>query len=235
MPVFFRSKRRRREAQITEHVDGALDAAGERELAAASAESPELAREVAEHEAVAALLRAQPDVPAPRSFALDARVLARPAEAPRRAPLWPRLAAAAAVLALAVVAVGEDATWRDPTPSDQPGYRALSQAEMLAEEGAPVDGGAPEAFAAEGAMESLAADEAPAAAMRAAPLAEDAADPTATPAPAPLPPAETAGAVEEAADAWSFLRRAQWVARGVLALLVVAGVAWGLRAWRRSG
>ena len=106
MRFLFGNKRRRRETLITERLDGALDAAGERELAEAIAADPELAGEIAELEAVTALLREQPQQPPPRSFALSAS----PQPAPVRGTgllQWTQAAAAAAVLTL-VVLTGAD-------------------------------------------------------------------------------------------------------------------------------
>lgn len=60
----------RYEALVTEHLDGLLDATGEAKLREHLASCAECAAEVAEQKALLAVLRAEPLVEAPRSFAL---------------------------------------------------------------------------------------------------------------------------------------------------------------------
>ncbi len=81
LPRVFDRRRRRYEELVTRHLDGVLDAAGEARLQEVLDGDPALAVEVRELEAVTALLRAEPLVEAPRSFALPyapARVTAPP-------------------------------------------------------------------------------------------------------------------------------------------------------------
>ncbi len=146
----FSKNRRRREELLMRCLDGSLDAAGERELSDAARTDPALAREIAELEGVTALLKAQPDVPAPRSFALP--YAPRPATANEGRGLlrWMQTATAAtAVLLIALIGadiggVGRDAERFSADPADSMETVGLAsdsmamQSESLTSEAAPV-------------------------------------------------------------------------------------------------
>ena len=241
MRILFGNKRRRREALITERLDGALDDAGERELAAAAAADPELAREIAELEAVTALLRGQPQQPPPRSFALSAPP--QPARAPGAGLLqWTQAAAAAAVLAL-VVLTGADLAGLGGAAGPEPVVPAAEETQAALFEDAGADGlaeAADEPGAAlamtEAADESLPTTESFAAdgdeSAQRGELKADGAESAAQPDEAVDGPSQTAGAEVGGASA---LRRAQWAAGAAAALLVVGAVVLRRRAatrWR---
>ncbi len=251
MRFLFGNKRRRRETLITERLDGALDAAGERELAEAVAADPELAREIAELEAVTALLREQPQQPPPRSFALSAS----PQPAPVRGTgllQWTQAAAAAAVLTL-VVLTGADIAGLVGTGSglDESSPEPIAPAAGVDEQSAPfADDAGTEGFAeasdAAPLMMSEAADE-PAAAPTTAP-ASSAADGAESAQRSELKADDTESAVQldEVVDeppqtvgtetrGASALRRAQWAVGAAAALLVLGAVVLRRRAatrWR---
>ncbi len=107
LPRVFDRRRRRYEELVTRHLDGVLDAAGEARLQEVLDRDPALAVEVRELEAVTALLRAEPLVEPPRSFALPyapARVTAAPRPSALR---WMQAATATAALVL-VTLIGVD-------------------------------------------------------------------------------------------------------------------------------
>ncbi len=251
MRFLFGNKRRRRETLITERLDGALDAAGEHELAEAIAADPELAREIAELEAVTALLREQPQQPPPRSFALSAS----PQPAPVRGTgllQWTQAAAAAAVLTL-VVLTGADIAGLVGTgsPLGESSSEPVVPAAGADAQSAPFadDAGMErfeEASDAAPLMMSEAADE-PAAAPTTAPapsaadgaesaqrseLKADDAESAAQPDEVVDEPSQTVGTETRGASA---LRRAQWAVGAAAALLVLGAVVLRRRAairWR---
>ena len=245
MRIRFGGKRRRREALITERLDGALDAAGERELAEAAAADPELARDIVELEAATALLREQPQQAAPRSFALSAPP--QPAPVPGAGLLqWTQAAAAAAVLALVVL-----------TGADLAGLGAAAGPEPVIPD-ATVDGQAAPVEDAEMEGPAEAGDQAVGFSM-AEPAGEPLLAPTTTPMPFAAGGAESAQRGDsktsdtEAAPKWieteetpaqtvgtetrgaAALRRAQWAAGAAAVFLVLGSVVLRRRAatrWR---
>lgn len=107
LPRVFDRQRRRYEELVTRHLDGVLDAAGETRLQDLLDADPALALEARELEAVTAVLRAEPLVEPPRSFALPyapARVPAPPRPGALR---WMQAATATAALVL-VTLIGVD-------------------------------------------------------------------------------------------------------------------------------
>ena len=107
VPRMFDRRRREYEELVTRHLDGLLDAAGEARLQEVLDADSTLAAEARELEAVRALLRAEPLVEVPRSFALPyapARVVDRPRPGALR---WMQAATATAALVL-VALIGTD-------------------------------------------------------------------------------------------------------------------------------
>ena len=145
----FSKKRRRREELLMRRLDGSLDAAGERELSDAARTDPALAREIAELEGVTALLKAQPDVPAPRSFALP--YAPRPAMANEGRGLlrWMQTATAAtAVLLVALIGadiggVGRDAERFSADSADSMETVGLASDSMAMQSESPLSEAAP--------------------------------------------------------------------------------------------
>ncbi len=119
LPRVFDWRRRRYEELVTQHLDGVLDGAGEARLRALVSADPALVVEVRELEAVTALVRAEPLVEPPRSFALPyapARVLAAPRPGPLR---WMQAATATAALVL-VTLIGVDLVAAPAPEAPQP-------------------------------------------------------------------------------------------------------------------
>ena len=107
LPRIFDRRRRRYEDLVIRHLDGVLNTAGEARLQQFLDDDPARAVEVRELEAVAALLRAEPLVEPPRSFALPYAPAGVPAP-PRPAALrWLQAATATAALVL-VTLIGID-------------------------------------------------------------------------------------------------------------------------------
>ena len=107
LPRVLDRRRRRYEELVTQHLDGVLDAAGEARLREVLSADPALAVEVRELEAATALLRAEPMVEAPRSFALPYAPASVP-EPPRSGALrWMQAATVTAALVL-VTLIGVD-------------------------------------------------------------------------------------------------------------------------------
>ncbi|MCH8974791.1 MAG: hypothetical protein IH869_06920 [Chloroflexi bacterium] len=125
LPRVFDRQRRRYEELVTRHLDGVLDAAGETRLQDLLDADPALAAEARELEAVTAVLRAEPLVEPPRSFALPyapARVLAAPRPGPLR---WMQAATATAALVL-VTLIGVDLVVAPATVSEAPELSAAT-------------------------------------------------------------------------------------------------------------
>ncbi|MCH8848018.1 MAG: hypothetical protein IIC32_03480 [Chloroflexi bacterium] len=119
LPRVFDRRRRRYEKLVTEHLDGVLDAAGEARLQQLLDSDEALAVEARELDAVTALLRAEPLVEPPRSFALPyapARVPAPPHRGPLR---WMQAATATAALVL-VTLIGVDLVVTPAAVSEAP-------------------------------------------------------------------------------------------------------------------
>ena len=143
MDGLFGRKRRRHEELITKLLDGVLDAAGEQELADAARADSALAQQIAELQGVTKLLRAQPDAPAPRSFALP--------YAPRQAPAdsrgvlrWTQAATATAAIAL-VALISADIAGLGRGPGGLGGLSGAPDAEAghAVPAGAPAEGTGP--------------------------------------------------------------------------------------------
>ena len=107
IPRVFDKRRRRYEELVTQHLDGVLDAAGEARLQEVLDGDPALAVEVRELEAVTALVRAEPLVEPPRSFALPYAPARVPAPPRSGALPWMQAATATAALLL-VTLIGVD-------------------------------------------------------------------------------------------------------------------------------
>ena len=107
LPRVLDRRRRRYEELVTQHLDGVLDAAGEARLREVLDAAPALAAEVRELEAVTALVRAEPLVEPPRSFALPYAPARVPAPARSGALRWMQAATATAALLL-VTLIGVD-------------------------------------------------------------------------------------------------------------------------------
>ena len=218
-------KRRRYEELVTQHLDGVLDRAGEARLQDVLDGDPALALEVRDLEAVTALVRAEPLVEPPRSFALPYAPARVPAVPRPLALPWMQAATATAALLL-VTLIGIDLVVA-PTVAPVGGPAGVSEA--------PASGAAaPEPSAA-------AAEEAPVA-FQAAPAPPDAAaldsavgtgieraeveDPTLASRPEAFPaPIATPAAGRSALD-WAQL------GLGLLTALLAAGVA--LVSWRAA-
>ena len=119
LPRVFDRRRRRYEKLVTERLDGVLDAAGEARLQQLLDSDEALAVEARELDAVTALLRAEPLVEPPRSFALPyapARVPAPPHRGPLR---WMQAATATAAVVL-VTLIGVDLVVTPAAVSEAP-------------------------------------------------------------------------------------------------------------------
>jgi hypothetical protein len=126
----FGNNHARYEALVTEHLDGRLDAAGEAALREHLTTCAECAAEVREQQAVLSVLRAQPMVAVPRSFALPytPRVLV-PAESRISRLLRSMQVATAAAALVLVFLVGFNVVAGASTLSpDSDGYEALRTA-----------------------------------------------------------------------------------------------------------
>ncbi|MCH7607757.1 MAG: hypothetical protein IIC94_04215 [Chloroflexi bacterium] len=119
LPRVFDRQRRRYEELVTRHLDGVLDAAGEARLQQLLDSDEALAVEARELDAVTALLRAEPLVEPPRSFALPYAPARAPAP-PHRGPLrWMQAATATAALVL-VTLIGVDLVVTPAAVSEAP-------------------------------------------------------------------------------------------------------------------
>ena len=107
LPRVFDRRRRRYEELVTQHLDGVLDAAGEARLQQLLDGDLALALEVRELEATTALLRAEPLVEPPRSFALPYAPARATGPARPGALRWMQAATATAALLLVTV-IGVD-------------------------------------------------------------------------------------------------------------------------------
>ena len=145
----FSKKRRRREELLMRRLDGSLDAAGERELSDAARTDPALTQEIAELEGVTALLRAQPDVPAPRSFALPYAPRPIAVNEGRGLLRWTQTATAAtAVLLVALIGadiggIGRDSGGFSADPADSMEKVDLASDSTVMQSASPMSEAAP--------------------------------------------------------------------------------------------